>query len=299
MRPSDAARFFSPWIVLLLGLGGCGPVQMPAFNQTQTDVQNLNQRVSRLEQRATTPASGNSDQLRNIAVGQAELRAELDSLRVDLQALTGRLADQQQAFEQLRNETNLTQGDLALRLSQLEQGRPTVPPATTTTVTSPPPVVSQPPVAQTATTNSPAVAPTTVAVSTPPSQKEGTADQLYHQALHLVQQEQDFPRSRELFQRFIQQYPSHELAVNAQYWIGETLYGDKKYENAILQFQDVIQLYPDHPKVPAALLKQGLAFYGLGDTRNARIILQKVVNSYPQSPEAEKARQRLTSWQGE
>ncbi|MEA3464421.1 MAG: tetratricopeptide repeat protein, partial [Thermodesulfobacteriota bacterium] len=83
---------------------------------------------------------------------------------------------------------------------------------------------------------------------------------------------------------------------NAMYWIGETYYGDKKYENAILQFQDVIQQHADHPKVPAALTKQGLAFYALGDVNNAQVILQKVITNYPETPEADKAQQRLNSW---
>jgi tol-pal system protein YbgF len=122
------------------------------------------------------------------------------------------------------------------------------------------------------------------------------AEALYREALQLVQDEMNFSTAREKFITFVEKYPEHELAVNAMYWIGETLYGNKKYENAILQFQDVIQMFPQHSKIPAALLKQGLAFYELGDTRNAKIILQKVQDKYPTSPEAQKAQQRIEQW---
>jgi len=80
------------------------------------------------------------------------------------------------------------------------------------------------------------------------------------------------------------------------YWIGEGWYGEKKYENAILQFQDVIQKYGEHPKVAAALLKQGLAFHALGDLKNARVILQKLVDTFPLSEEAKKAKEKLAEW---
>ena len=97
-------------------------------------------------------------------------------------------------------------------------------------------------------------------------------------------------------QEFLQRFPQHELAVNATYWIGEAWYGERKYENAILQFQDVIQKYGDHPKVASALLKQGLAFHALGDLKNARVILQKLVDTFPLSEEAKKGKERLAEW---
>ena len=77
------------------------------------------------------------------------------------------------------------------------------------------------------------------------------------------------------------------------YWVGEAFFGEKKYENAILQFQEVVQNHRSHPKAAAALLKQGLAFRALGDDKNARVILQQVVERYPNSDEAKKAKERL------
>jgi tol-pal system protein YbgF len=92
---------------------------------------------------------------------------------------------------------------------------------------------------------------------------------------------------------FLKRYPEHDLAVNAAYWIGETYYAEKNYEQAILQFEEIIQKYGDHPKVASAMLKQALAFESTGDQATARLLLQRVIERYPLSDEAGKAKQKL------
>jgi len=96
------------------------------------------------------------------------------------------------------------------------------------------------------------------------------------------------------FREFIKKYPKSTLAVNAQYWIGESYYAQKEFERAVVEF-DAVRKYPQGEKTPAALLKQGFAFAELGEKVNARLILQEVVEKYPQSPEAVRAKQRLKS----
>nr|WP_320049274.1 tol-pal system protein YbgF [uncultured Desulfuromonas sp.] len=279
-------------------LCSCTPIPQNTSSQT-SEITALKNRLAALEQQnLSRSATADTTQLRNIARQQANIKAELDSLRVDLQSLTGRQEDQQHSLMQLREELTLGQNDLGLRVAALEDSQIKTSSVTTpsTAVQTAPPQQVTPPTAQPVITPPSAPQPEPEPVVQEPS-AQNQPDELYHQALQLVQQGSDFTRSRELFRRFIQTYPQHELAVNALYWIGETLYGDKQYESAILQFQDVIQKYPNHPKIPAALTKQGLAFYALGDVRNAKIILQKVVDNYPQTPEADKAKERLASWQ--
>ncbi len=276
-------------------LGGCLLPQQQAEFKAQ--IQSLDQRLRNIEQRPVQQVAQLNDgqQLNNIGRQQANLKAELDSLQVDVQTLTGRLEDQQHNMNQLREELNLAQNDLSLQVAQLMNRKSTepLPPVVQT-----PSVVSPINPAATPLAASPASIPSSP-VPAANTQYSDAATTLYQQALQLVQHQGEFSQSRELFTKFVQQYPNHSLAVNAMYWIGETYYGDKKYENAILQFQDVIQKHPQHPKVSAALMKQGLAFYALGDVRNAQVILQKVVEQYPATPEADKAQQRLTSWQGQ
>jgi tol-pal system protein YbgF len=97
------------------------------------------------------------------------------------------------------------------------------------------------------------------------------------------------------FKEFLQKHPKSRLANNAQYWIGESHFALREFDQAILEFDAVRSRYPQGDKVPAALLKQGFAFAELGEKVNARLILQEVVEKYAQSPEAVQAKQRLKS----
>ncbi len=95
------------------------------------------------------------------------------------------------------------------------------------------------------------------------------------------------------FKEFIKKHPQSEYADNAQYWIGESHYALREFDQAILEFDAVRRKYPKGDKVPAALLKQGFAFAELGDKVDARLILQELIDRYPQSQEAAKAKQKL------
>jgi tol-pal system protein YbgF len=108
-------------------------------------------------------------------------------------------------------------------------------------------------------------------------------------------EKKDFRVAVTRFKEFLQKHPKSRLANNAQYWIGESHYALREFDQAILEFDAVRSRYPQGDKVPAALLKQGFAFAELGEKVNARLILQEVVEKYAQSPEAVQAKQRLKS----
>ena len=95
------------------------------------------------------------------------------------------------------------------------------------------------------------------------------------------------------FKKFLRKHPTSSFADNAQYWVGESYYALREFDQAILEFDAVRRKYPNGDKVPAALLKQGYAFAELGDKVDARLILQEVIDRYPQSAEAAKAREKV------
>jgi tol-pal system protein YbgF len=103
----------------------------------------------------------------------------------------------------------------------------------------------------------------------------------------------DMPTARGIFTKFLEQYPQHDLAANANYWIGETHYSEKSYEPAILAFQEVIKNFPTKDKVPAAMLKQAMAFNAINDTKSAKYVLKKLGEAFPKSDEAIKAKELL------
>lgn len=95
------------------------------------------------------------------------------------------------------------------------------------------------------------------------------------------------------FSQFLTEYPTSDLAANAQYWLGECYYGKKDYARAIEAFDRVKVSYPSSEKVPSALLKKGFAYLALKDRNRASSVWRQVVDGYPNSPEASKALEKL------
>lgn len=116
-----------------------------------------------------------------------------------------------------------------------------------------------------------------------------TPDALYQKGLDSLKAG-DPAAAREQFTRFLEQNPKHELAANAQYWIGETYYNEKNYESAILAYQEVIKSHPGKEKVAAAMLKQAMSFNEIKDSKSAKYVLKKLVEGFPKSEEARKAK---------
>jgi tol-pal system protein YbgF len=95
------------------------------------------------------------------------------------------------------------------------------------------------------------------------------------------------------FADFVRQNPNSDLADNAAYWIGESLFSRKKYREAIGQFDAVVNKYPKSDKVPGALLKKGYAYINVGEKAQGVVQLQYVLHEHPKSQEASLARQKL------
>jgi len=105
--------------------------------------------------------------------------------------------------------------------------------------------------------------------------------------------EGDYDKARSEFQNFLSVYPDSEYSDNAQFWVGECYFFEKKYEAAILEYEKVTKNYPNGNKVPYALLKQGLSFLKLGDKTSAKLLLQEVIKTYPNTNQARIARSSL------
>lgn len=126
----------------------------------------------------------------------------------------------------------------------------------------------------------------------PPVQPSASPMELYQSAYRDFQRG-NFDLAIQGFQDFLKQNPNSDLADNAIYWIGESLYSQKKYQEAIAQFDSVVTKYPQSEKVPGALLKKGYAYIALGEKAQGIVQLQYVVHEHPSSQEASLARQKL------
>lgn len=277
------------FVMMTMLLGGCIPSQTQL--RMEQDQQEMKRRLAEIERRvlgrSEERAQETDARLETLSRRVAEQQAALDTLRVDLQTINGRLEDISRENNALRDNMDLIRDDLDLRLSALED-RLMATEEARSSVQQPLPEAG----AQDGVANS------TAPLSGEPkgSAQDSSPQALYEQGRDAILRHGEFARGRETLGKFLQQYPDHELAVNALYWIGEAYYGEKKYENAILQFQDVIEKYSDHPKSAAAMLKQALAFDALGDRDNALVILRRVGERYPLSEEARKAEEFLDKW---
>jgi tol-pal system protein YbgF len=103
----------------------------------------------------------------------------------------------------------------------------------------------------------------------------------------------DYAGAEKAFQDFLLAYPQSSLADNAQYWLGEAYYVERRFTEALASFQKVLKDHPESRKVPDALLKIGYTYQELKRYREARETLARLIKSYPDARVAPDARERL------
>jgi len=95
------------------------------------------------------------------------------------------------------------------------------------------------------------------------------------------------------FSEYMKHYQDTDFTDNAQYWIGECLYGKKEYAEAIGAWNTLFRDFPSSDKLPDARVKKGNALEKLGRRSQALVEYRYVVDRYPNSPAARIARERL------
>lgn len=250
-------------LTALIGVAGCATKSDLQSLEYTTD--NAKKRIARLEQEmagvrqtASEEVQGSLQQFRQEMNGfrksAADLQASQDTIRVDMREMSGRIDDIKILMQKssddkgfLKEETERRLAALENRLAKLEERLGNVQAGV--------------------------------------SPNDATPEGIYERGISAYKAG-EMQKARDLFSGIIEQHPSHKLVPNCQYWIGETYYGEKKFEQAILAFQDVIKKYPKDDKAPAALLKQALSFKSIGDKKSARYVLNKLADDYPKSEEA-------------
>jgi tol-pal system protein YbgF len=95
------------------------------------------------------------------------------------------------------------------------------------------------------------------------------------------------------FTEYIKNYPGTDFTDNAQYWVGECLYGKKLYNESIEAWNTLFRDYPSSDKLPDARVKKGMALERLGRRSQALVEYRYVIDRFPNSPAARIARERL------
>jgi tol-pal system protein YbgF len=116
----------------------------------------------------------------------------------------------------------------------------------------------------------------------------GDANAAYNAALDLFRQRQ-YAEAATQFEGLLSSGISDQLAGNCHYWIGESYYALKKYDDAAQHFETVFD-YKSTSKKPYAQFMIGNILRTKGDMAGAKEAYQKVATNYPTSDLAEKAR---------
>jgi tol-pal system protein YbgF len=94
-------------------------------------------------------------------------------------------------------------------------------------------------------------------------------------------------------------FPNSALADNAQYWLGESYYVTRRYDDALKAFRTVVDKYPESRKLPDAWLKIGYTQYEMKAWKPAREALTRVQREFPDSTAAPEAAKRLERMKSE
>ena len=266
-------------IVLLVGLAAPAGAASKETDRLQIQIASLQGQVA--------------DVLRAVEDNQKELKRLTELLAQTNASLNKAVMDQKVQTETLQTAMR----DMQDRVSELAER------AQAAARTPPPTSYVDPSLPGTAATQAPSVpggtppaaAPGTTSAAPAPAPAAGPAPaprELYSQAYA------DFARGNyDLaimgFTEYLKAYPSTDFSDNAQYWIGECLYGKQKFQEAIEAWNTLFRDYPSSDKLPDARVKKGMALEKLGRRSQALVEYRYVIDRFPNSSAARIARERI------
>jgi tol-pal system protein YbgF len=125
-----------------------------------------------------------------------------------------------------------------------------------------------------------------------PSMPAISADTLYQNALRDFSTGK-YDLARQEFSDYVKNFPTNDLASNAQFYLGEISYAQGDYQDAIAQYEIVTGNYPKSFKLAAAQLKKAFAEIELGMKSTGIRDLREVLRRFPGSDEARRAQAKL------
>ncbi len=105
----------------------------------------------------------------------------------------------------------------------------------------------------------------------------------------------DFSAAVQQLQAFQRRFPGSAYAGDAQYWLGNALYGKRDLKEAVAAYRLLITSLPQHARSPEALLQVATCQAELKDRKAAKATLEELIRAYPKSESAQTAKERLNS----
>src|SRR5258708_2777140 len=250
------------------------------IQKLQSQISELQDQIAQVKKTASSKQDVESvnqkivDQTNTLLKSNAQLVVKVQQIDEKMNGVSGQIETQGSRVDRIAQQVTQAQHDI-------EELR-----AAAAAAAAAPPVVTQQPVLG----PGPA-SPGHMTVAAPSSRGENPVE--VYNAAYGDYQRGSFDLAIAGFRDFIQKNPNSDLADNAAYWIGDSLYSQKKYSEAIEAFDVVVNKYAKSDKVPGALLKKAYAYLALGDRARAIVQLQYVVHEHPKAQEASLARQKL------
>ena len=256
--------------LLLLGglVAGC-ETEPTQPDPTQVRLNDMDQRLGRVERVVSNQSL-------------VQLSQHVDQLDSELRELRGDIEELQNANDTLVKQQRDYYADLDRRIGAIEKrgGAAASAPPTGSGAANPPGAVANLPPGG-------GSAPGGAAAG-----GQGSAQSAYDHAFDTLKSG-NYAAAGTQFTQFLQDYPSSDLADNAQYWLGECYYVTRDYDHAAAAFRAVGDKYPQSRKAPDALLKLGYTQLDQQQNDAGRATLQLVLQRFPTSDAAKLAMQRL------
>lgn len=266
-------------VVLGAALAASGCVSTSDFETAQRQISELQEELANIKRTASS-----KDEVQNVNVRIAEQTETLLKSNATLVTKVNEIEERIQSTQGAVEQASHRLDQMAQQVSRTQRDVEDVKTRLTTLQNTPPPAPAANPGGE-ATGEMTVPAAAEPAASVDPMQT--------YQVAYRDYQRGNYDLAIEGFQDFLGTNANADLADNAAYWIGESLFSQKKYREAIGQFDAVVNKYPKSDKVPGALLKKGYAYINVGERAQGVVQLQYVLHEHPKSQEASLARQKL------
>jgi tol-pal system protein YbgF len=314
--PLASLRAAGTGLVLAAGLAGSAAAQ-------SGDVQELISRVDRLQRELSTlqrqvyrgdappPAAAVPGQRTTVTPSDQSALSRLDvrlsQLEGELRSLTGRVEELSYAQSQVSGRLDKALQDYEFRIGKLEQGGPAAaapsseppqgqPGQARQTASAPPPAnpnLGAPPrdLGTVPADRVTSVPPQTGGdAARPPPPAAASPQEQYDYAMALLTRDQNLPEAEKALRTFIDNNPTSPQVSNAQYWLGETYFARKDYQQAASTFAEGYKKYPKSAKAPDTLLKLGMSLGHLNKRKEACSVYSRLLESHPTASAAIKGR---------
>lgn len=238
------------------------------MSEIENQIQTLSRAVFKGEKMpaVTTPVQQDS----RVIAGYEDRLAQIEKRQREL---TGQIEQASHQAQDALNRLEKLQADYDARLQKLEQAAAAAPAAPPEEGLNPSEAKAEP-------------APEKPEIETDDqtlgeiSSSTQTPDALYEAAFADVK-ESRFDTAEKKFTAFLDKNPSHKLAGNAKYWLGETHYVRGDFKEAAKVFARAYQDHPKGGKAADSLLKMALSLSRLDKKDDACLSLQQLRKEFP------------------